>query len=279
MRRLKFVSAALFVLLMLGVCGSLSYAADSAQGTPPLLNDDCAKCHDGPPADIAAAGMKHQAVACQDCHEGHPPKVKNPIPQCSQCHTGKKHFEVKGCLDCHRNPHKPLNIVFPSNVTEPCLSCHEQQIIQLRENKSKHTAVSCTRCHGTSHRKKPECLKCHKPHSSDMVASDCTKCHKAHMPKVITYDDVSAKLCAACHKKAFDVLNASTAKHKTFNCSACHQSQHKMIPKCKTCHGDKHPASIMTKFPKCSDCHKTAHDLNNWSAPAPKKEPAKKIKK
>ncbi|OGW27950.1 MAG: cytochrome C [Nitrospirae bacterium GWC2_42_7] len=277
MRRLKLVSSAFFVLLMLGVFSSLSYADDSAQATAPLLNEDCSKCHDGPPADIAVAGMKHKDVSCQDCHTGHKPKVEKSIPECNQCHVGTKHFETKDCLSCHRNPHKPLNIVFPGNITEPCLACHDQQNIQLTENKSKHSKVSCTRCHGTSHRTKPECIKCHKPHSSDMVASDCNKCHKAHMPKVITYDDVPAKLCAGCHKTAFDVLSASTAKHQTFNCSTCHKTEHKMIPKCKTCHGDMHPASIMVKFPKCSDCHKTAHDINNWTAPV-SKQPVKKTR-
>lgn len=277
MRRFKIASSSFFVLLMLGVFGSLSYADNSMQANPPLLNEDCGKCHDGPPADIAAAGMKHQAVSCQDCHTGHKPKVEKSIPECNQCHVGTKHFETKDCLSCHRNPHKPLHIVFPSNITTPCLACHDQQIIQLTENKSKHTKVSCTRCHGTSHRTKPECMKCHKSHSSDMVTADCKVCHKAHMPKNVAYGDVPAKFCGACHQTALKVLSASTAKHKTFDCSSCHQEKHKVIPDCKTCHGEKHPASIMMKFPKCGSCHNTAHDLNNWTVP--EKKPAKRTKK
>ncbi|MBI5640878.1 MAG: cytochrome C [Nitrospirae bacterium] len=269
---------AILVLVILAACCSLCFSAGEAQVRPMLSNDDCVKCHDGPPADIASAGMKHKLITCQDCHAGHPPKVKKPIPVCSQCHQGNKHFELKGCLTCHKNPHTPLNILFPDNTTEPCLTCHDKQIVQLRENRSKHTSLSCTTCHGSVHRKKPECLKCHKPHASDMAASDCGKCHKAHMPKVIAYDDVPSKLCAACHKKAFDLLNASSAKHKTFNCSFCHQARHKMIPKCQSCHGAKHPAGIMAKFPNCYDCHKVAHDLNNWPV-APKKEQVKKIRR
>jgi hypothetical protein len=56
-----------------------------------------------------------------------------------------------------------------------------------------------------------------------------------------------------------------------------------MMPKCQDCHGEKHPAGIMSKFPKCLECHKSPHDLNNWTAapaPAPKAEaPKKKAKK
>jgi hypothetical protein len=55
-----------------------------------------------------------------------------------------------------------------------------------------------------------------------------------------------------------------------------------MVPNCKDCHGDKHPAGIMAKFPKCIECHKNPHDLNNWTAaPVSQKEaaPKKKTKK
>lgn len=267
------------ILLMWGaVC-----FAQGEPAAPALSNDDCVKCHAGPPADIAAAGMGHKSVSCQDCHAGHPPKVKHPIPLCSQCHQGKPHFELKGCLGCHTNPHTPLKITLKGEITDPCLTCHDKQIKQLRENKSKHTALSCTTCHGGVHRQKPDCLKCHKPHAADMSKSDCATCHKAHMPKAVTYGDVPSKLCAACHKQAFELLSASKAKHKDFNCSFCHQAKHKMVPKCQDCHGKKHPAGIMAKFPKCYDCHKIAHDLNDWTTvikkePA-KKEPAKKVKK
>lgn len=249
-----------------------------AKGTPTLSNDECIKCHAGPPADIAANGGKHRNVSCQDCHPGHRPASKNNIPECSQCHMGKPHFELKGCLGCHKNPHTPLKISFGSNVTEPCLTCHTQQMAQLRENKSKHTALACSTCHSV-HRKIPECLQCHKPHAADMVNADCKGCHKPHMPKVVTYAaDMPSKNCGACHKKALDMLSSSPAKHKTFTCAFCHQARHKMIPKCADCHGVPHPAAIMAKFPKCGDCHNIAHDLNHWP-PAEKKETPRETKK
>jgi predicted CXXCH cytochrome family protein len=198
---------------------------------------------------------------------------------------GKPHFELKDCLSCHKNPHTPKKIVFAGTVTDACTTCHTQQIAQLRENKSRHSALYCSTCHSV-HREKPACTKCHKPHSADMPATDCNKCHKAHMPKNVMYSaETPAATCGACHKKALDLLKSSTAKHKNFTCAFCHPDKHKYVPKCQDCHGTPHPAGMHTKFPKCGDCHGIAHNVNHWSkteaAPAApeKKEPAPSKKK
>lgn len=250
-----------------------------AQPKPALTNEDCMKCHDAQPADVTAAGGKHKDLGCLGCHVGHPPTVKKPIPKCGDCHMGKAHFELKGCLNCHKNPHTPLNISFAGNVTDACTTCHTQQIAQLKDNKSKHTALDCSACHSV-HRKVPQCNQCHKPHSAEMVVADCKKCHKAHMPKAVTYTaEIPSKDCGACHKNALDLLSASAAKHKTLACAFCHQEKHKMVPKCQDCHGAPHPAGMMAKFPKCGECHKVAHDLNNWTAAAIKEEPKEAPKK
>ncbi len=249
-------------------------AADKASAT--LTQDDCVKCHAGPPADVAAAGAKHQSeVTCLDCHAGHRPAVKNNIPKCSQCHEGKPHYQEKNCLECHKNPHKPLSIAFGAKVTEPCLSCHTDQIKQLREHKSKHTSLFCSNCHDV-HRKIPDCVKCHRPHSAEMAQADCKKCHRAHQPAVVAYGvDVPNKDCGACHKKALDLLAKSPAKHKDVACVRCHASMHRTVPACEQCHPNKHQARLMKKFPKCGTCHYIAHDLNNWpEAQAPSKEKA-----
>jgi hypothetical protein len=194
---------------------------------------------------------------------------------------GKSHYELKGCLGCHKNPHTPLNITFTGKVTDACLTCHTAQMDQLKKYKSKHTALDCSTCHSV-HRKVPQCTQCHKPHSAEMVVADCKKCHKAHMPTVVTYaDSTPSKDCGACHGGVLSMLTASKVKHKDLSCAFCHKEKHKMVPKCQDCHGEKHPASIMARFPKCGECHSIAHDLNNWTAkpkpvttkPAQKKKP------
>lgn len=262
----------LFLIPLLLICSNIA----TAQTKSVLTDDDCIKCHEAPPADLASSGGKHKDVGCLGCHNGHPPEVKKPIPMCSDCHMGKSHFELKGCLTCHKNPHTPLKISFGGNVTDACLTCHTQQIAQLREHKSKHTALNCSTCHSV-HRKVPQCTQCHKPHSAEMVVADCKECHKAHMPRVVTYaDETPSKDCGACHKKVLDMLSASNAKHKQFVCAYCHKEKHKTIPNCQDCHGVPHPEGILVKFPKCGECHKIAHDLNNWTVTEKKETPAKK---
>ena len=259
--------------IFLVACGLLAGAAVAHAAKPSLTPDDCVKCHDAPPADVAAAGGKHKSdVTCLDCHAGHRPSSRDNIPRCAQCHEGKPHYGLKSCLECHRNPHKPLAIVLPAKATDPCLTCHTDQIKQLKENPSRHSAQYCTTCHDV-HRKVPACVKCHGAHSAEMGPGDCKKCHKAHMPKAVAYgSDVANKDCGACHKQALSLLAATATKHKAVACVQCHQARHKTVPDCRQCHGSKHPASIMQRFPKCGMCHNTAHDLNHWSeAAAPEK--------
>lgn len=240
-------------------------AAASPVQTAKLLNDDCIKCHSKAPTDIAAAGTKHKTeIGCQDCHNGHPPTTRKIIPLCSQCHEGKPHYKLAACNSCHINPHTPLNIKFGRTVTDPCLTCHSPQIIKLRENKSKHTALFCSTCHDT-HGKIPDCTQCHKAHSTEQTNADCKKCHQAHMPKNVVYNEKTpSKDCAACHREAYALLTASVFKHKDLSCVACHQAKHKMVPQCESCHGTPHPAQMLAKFPKCGYCHSIAHDLNNY---------------
>ena len=273
MKSLKCVSLVVVLFLIIGISTHLAVPYSGvarAETQPALLDEDCMKCHAGPPADIAAAGGKHKGVGCSGCHIGHPPKVKKPIPKCSQCHMRKPHYELKGCLGCHRNPHTPLKISFRANVKEPCLTCHTDQIKQLRENKSKHTSLNCLMCH-SEHRKVPQCTQCHKPHSAEMAAADCRNCHKAHMPKVVTYTDgIQSKECGSCHRKAFVILRDSKSKHKYFTCVFCHKERHKMILGCLDCHGSPHQETgLMATLPFCSDCHNIAHDLNNWPEARP----------
>ena len=253
-------------------------AANPAQPAAKLNGNDCIKCHEQAPKDIAAKGAKHKTeVSCQDCHAGHPPQIKKPIPLCSQCHDGAPHYKLQGCLGCHSNPHAPKDIKFGNNVTDPCLTCHTDQIEQLRTFKSKHTALNCSFCHNV-HGRIPDCTQCHKSHSAEIVQKDCKVCHQAHKPANVTYkSDTPSKQCAACHGKAFTQLTASPAKHSKLACVYCHQEKHKTVPQCTQCHPKPHPAAILAKFPKCGECHSIAHDLNRWSDPAPaaKAAPAK----
>ncbi len=57
---------------------------------------------------------------------------------------GKPHYEIKGCLTCHKNPHTPLNISFTGKITDACLTCHTKENDQLKQYKSKQNAAQGT---------------------------------------------------------------------------------------------------------------------------------------
>ncbi|MEW6500220.1 MAG: cytochrome C [Thermodesulfobacteriota bacterium] len=233
-------------------------------GTAELAPTDCVKCHERAPQDIASSGGAHkEKVSCVDCHVGHPPKVKDIIPNCNNCHADTPHFKLKGCIECHSNPHSPLSITVPSGITDPCLTCHTEQMAQLQQNVSKHTSVACSTCHRERHGLIPECTHCHSPHASGQVQKDCLTCHQAHMPKNVTYPaDVASTNCAGCHAEAYEKLKKSSAKHAKLECATCHQAKHKMIPQCQDCHGPSpHAPAMHQRFPQCSNCHGIAHDL------------------
>lgn len=229
-----------------------------------LSTADCVKCHAAVQGTVDSKGSKHKtAVSCMDCHKGHPPMVSKDkiIPACSMCHTGKKHYEISGCNTCHSDPHAPLDMKLAANLTDPCLSCHDQQGQELKEHPSLHSKFFCTTCH-KAHKEIPPCLACHRAHSAEMENKDCATCHPAHQPLTITYGaDMPSKNCAACHSNISNTLTGSGTKHSALACVYCHKEKHKMVPACETCHGTPHPSGMLAHFPKCNMCHISAHSL------------------
>lgn len=226
---------------------------------------DCVKCHDVQPAQIEANGAAHRTqIDCLACHEGHRPKSAKNIPLCSNCHSGKSHYEIKNCVSCH-NPHKPLMVTLSGKQKEVCLTCHPGPSKDMAASPSKHATFACNFCHAEKHGVIPNCVDCHKPHSTAMTQTDCGTCHMAHKPKELLYPPSTAsQLCAACHGKVANQLAASKAKHSQLACVDCHANKHKTVPSCSNCHGTPHGV-MHDKFPKCGHCHNIAHDLNNWA--------------
>jgi predicted CXXCH cytochrome family protein len=242
-------------------------SAQESAAKAELSAADCVKCHQKEPQEIAARGMAHQTqINCRDCHAGHRPMVANNIPECSNCHSGTPHFELQGCKSCH-NPHAPKDISLKGELKDVCLTCHAAQGKELVASPSKHAQVACNFCHADKHGYVPQCLDCHQPHSAKMTQADCKTCHQAHMPLALTYGpEVQSVMCAACHGQAFNLLQASQAKHREIACVTCHANKHKTVPQCSDCHGLPHAEGMHKRFPQCGECHNIAHDLNNWPA-------------
>ncbi len=263
-------SLAFMVFLLMGICAfSAGWGAAHAETDAVLSSGDCGKCHAGPANDFEADGG-HGGTLCTGCHVGHPPTVAKPFMPCGKCHLGSRrdHFraEMSVCRGCHTNPHRPLYISLKGAGNETCQLCHAPEILLLKELKSKHSAVTCSRCHDV-HRKFPQCVKCHKPHPG--IADDCKGCHGGHWPKIENFSPgMPLKNCMTCHPMPASLLGATASKHKSLACDACHKRKHKYIPDCEDCHGTPHLKSFGIKFPECGMCHGSAHDLNNWPATA-----------
>ncbi len=227
-----------------------------------LTLSDCSTCHRKIVKQIESGGKSHSTkVTCVDCHKGHPPNDWDIIPQCFDCHTGKSHFEITDCLQCHTNPHTPLEITLTKDITGPCVTCHKDQDKQLRENISIHSKLDCTACH-YEHGQIPDCLRCHLPHTNDSLSKECNTCHPAHKPLVVSYGpEISSAACKTCHQTMAELITASGTMHGKLECVKCHVTKHKMVPQCEMCHVQRHSQWILNKFPVCGDCHGNAHDL------------------
>jgi len=251
-------------------CKNCHSNAHSPLVIPDITEDQCVRCHQGPPQEIQKSNTKHTTdVSCTDCHTTH-----GFIPECVDCHSedGGSPYHMtdvssKVCLGCHP-VHHPLDITYTTDTpSKYCASCHENPshervYNELKAANSKHfNDVTCADCHD-QHGKIPECFKCHSGHTTDQTAQDCLKCHKnPHQPLNIVFDGTEPKKwCAPCHQEQYDALIASQTKHTALTCSKCHD-KHGKIPPCEQCHGVPHGKSMIEKFKNCADCHGSAHNI------------------
>lgn len=251
-------------ILFLFLVSTLAFAADQPQ--PLLQEKDCAKCHWFQLQAITKDGGKHATeVGCLDCHPEHPPKGKNTIAACTDCHIGQPHFQIEDCLDCHADPHRPLASLRDTmkSARKECLSCHAKVGQQMLAAPSRHAEFSCTFCHDR-HGVIPGCLNCHEPHLAGQEDADCLKCHPAHRPlQVEPVGHLPSTFCQVCHKKEAHDLAETTTNHGALNCAYCHKGPHPSIPICQDCHGLPHSLAIHSQHRRCLDCHGDAHRLIN----------------
>ena len=151
---------------------------------PAGLEGRCQFCHDAVAASLQAEVSKHTEQDCSSCHS----EKHGRIPQCSECHenhSSKAVLSTADCLACHP-VHTPLQISYPlTQDNAVCAGCHEDVYGLLQTRITKHSALTCAKCH-PAHGQLPTCQECHgEPHSASI--------HKK-------YDT-----CGACHGIAHDV--------------------------------------------------------------------------
>ena len=145
---------------------------------PAKLEGRCQLCHSGVADSLQAEISKHTEQECSSCHSD----KHGRIPMCAECHENHSPLatlETPDCLACHP-VHTPLKISYPvTQAKEVCAGCHDQAYRLLQEHQTKHSALTCAKCH-PAHGQLPACQDCHgKPHS-DVIHQKFTQCGDCH---------------------------------------------------------------------------------------------------
>ena len=144
-------------------------------------NKACIQCHDNAAREMSSNGGKHNALACETCHVGHPPEVKKPIAPCTQCHQPHgPTMKEASCGSCHK-AHGASVVNYAFNVpSQDCAACHKKAFDTLRGSQSKHKTLECALCHPVKHKAVSTCQDCHgAPHPSHVMKNKgiCANCH------------------------------------------------------------------------------------------------------
>jgi predicted CXXCH cytochrome family protein len=144
---------------------------------PEKLEGQCRTCHAQVAASLKEKPSLHTQQGCSSCHSG----KHGRIPQCVECHESHSPAVVMttaDCMACHP-VHTPREISYPiTQNKEVCGGCHPGAYDQLAAKVTKHSALTCAKCHPT-HGKIMACQECHGlPHSTVIHAKyECSGCH------------------------------------------------------------------------------------------------------
>jgi len=236
------------------------------QKVQPLKTQACGRCHTGIYRLIRAEGGRHK-IDCARCHvrfhvfQPGKDNYEEVMPECETCHEAAHGGDLVHCLQCHSEPHAPLNIPADRALEQGCPVCHSEADKEIKTFVTQHTEFYCSSCHHTRHGYVPECQECHQPHSEEMTQSDCLTCHPPHKALEVVYpEDIPQEACAGCHRNAYDMLAKSGTKHAAMGCARCHP-KHRAITRCRQCHPEPHSAEMLQEFRTCGHCHGVAHSL------------------
>lgn len=248
------------VILTLTMFSSKAICADTNAS---VYDDGCRNCHLFQYQMIESDGNGHaESVTCFDCHSEHQAAGVETSP-CAACHDSEPHYELDDCLECHRDPHRPLFTLRDTLKPEidACLSCHGEVGQAMIDYPGKHAEMYCTSCH-SRHRQSPSCLDCHTPHNADGNSSSCAQCHSVHRSGAVEFRGyISNSSCSTCHREETAALTMSDSNHSGLNCVYCHSRLHPTVPKCNDCHGLAHSQQLHSLYRDCLVCHGDAHNL------------------
>ena len=140
------------------------------------LEQGCHICHPEVDKEMKTYVTQHTELYCFACHH----TKHRHVPECMECHRPHtRRMTQAECLACHP-PHKALQVVYPEDIPqESCAGCHQHAYNMLRQSSTKHTALSCARCH-PKHAAIMQCRECHpEAHDTDVLQRfpACGRCH------------------------------------------------------------------------------------------------------
>jgi predicted CXXCH cytochrome family protein len=143
----------------------------------PVAKGECTKCHDSHSSDFENLLVEDQRQLCFSCHEGtkeelekfryvHRPVVER---ECNECHAphGSNYYRL-----LVRN--YPSEFYAPFNISnyDLCFSCHNQDIILVKETESltdfRNGTLNLHYLHVNMPERGRTCRTCHATHSSDL---------------------------------------------------------------------------------------------------------------
>ena len=252
----------------------------------------------------------HGSFACQDCHARYSTKT-HPIGSysnreelsrahsnvCTSCHSldqlkalpvhqgAFKSGRPVLCSSCH-GAHEIQRVVGGGARVEErayCLSCHEQHIEMVFENKetkdvyvelrsllaSPHSSHACSDCHvGFSRERHPERSFQDARYYSLVLSETCKRCHydkytrtldSMHY-KILMQGNANAPVCTDCHGSHAILPVGKDHSISAKRCMHCHEAVYSVYAKSvhgKTLLGERNP-----DVPVCADCHK-AHEIQD----------------
>lgn len=188
------------------------------------LEQDCAKCHEGPNGEALDAAPAKGKQACEICH--------NP----------EHALDLGGCTECHR-PETPF-------AEARAQFDHRKTGFRLER---RHTNVSCKGCHPNAVGPKPlpSCGSCHVSPHAGQLGPQCETCHAPDRWSLVRFDhDVSGW--------------PLRGRHFVTACMSCHTAERwiGLTTECYDCHAlDAARARMSVPEPHafgaldCRDCH------------------------
>lgn len=199
----------------------------------------CVECH-VLATDTLPHGPEVRAVACGDCHEHeageHAESVHRDAlfeespdaPRCQSCHGG--HAIADGT--------NPASKVYPLNVAQTCVACHEDQALVNKHGISIANPLEqfASGVHGRG-----------MIDSGLLVSATCNDCHGSHL--ILPREDARSQINAA---------NVSET------CGTCHVALQARYE--QSVHGTARMEDDSDDVPVCVDCH-GMHEIQDTSGP------------